>query len=288
MKRLGIIVLVIVVILGAFWLGLMLNFPGASVSHYVERQVNRHEGFDLVLTPAELHWNGLYVARAELRRRDNPAAAPLFTVTDFSIPITWRLIRGLPATGVIGKGGRVDAFLPWALGGEARLSGRVDMATVPLPAVLNPIAVGGDLAVQGHFIMDAAAQAGASLPDGELRLTGQNVSVSGVKVAGVALPDTRLEAISATLETGRTVNLRQFEFRGDLQGTAQGTITPNLRDPRSSLLALRVTTVFRDTWLAQLGDLRPIVQSFLNRGRVAVSLSGTVGRPQVLPVRGAN
>jgi type II secretion system protein N len=288
MKRLGVIALVICVVLGAFWIGLMLNFPGESVSRYVERQVNTHEGFDLVLSPAELRWNRLYVARAELRRRDNPAAEPLFTVTDFAIPISWRLIRGLPARGVVGKDGRVQAFLPWSAGGEASLDGHANLGTLALPAVLKPIAVTGDVELQGHFTMDAAAQAGQRLPAGELQLTGQNLTVTGVKVAGVELPATRLEALNATLETGRTMNLRRFEFRGDLQGTAEGTITPNLRDPRNSLLALRIATAFRDTWVAQLGNMRPLLESFLNRGRVVVSLTGTVGRPQLLPVRGAN
>ena len=73
MKRLGVILLAVIVVVGAFWVGLMVNFPGEGVSRYVERQVNRRQGFDLVLTPAELRWNRLYVARAELRRRRLPS-----------------------------------------------------------------------------------------------------------------------------------------------------------------------------------------------------------------------
>jgi type II secretion system protein N len=288
MKRLGIILLVVIVIVGAFWIGLMLNFPGESVSRFVERQVNGRQTFDLVLSPAELRWNRLTVARAELKRRDNPAAAPLFVVTDFAIPITWRLFRGLPASGSFGQASRVEAFLPWYAGGEARLDGSVDLASLPLPEVLKPIAVTGRLDVRGRFKMDAEAQAGTRLPDGTLELTVQELVVNGIKAAGVSLPPTRLDAVNALLETGRTINLRRFEFRGDLQGSADGTFTPNLRDPRNSLLSFKLTSAFRDTWMEQLGDLRPILQGFLNRGRVELSLTGTVGNPQLQPVRGAN
>lgn len=288
MKRLGIVLLVLIVLLAAFWVGLMVNFPGASVSHYVERQVNRHEGFNLSLTPAELRWNRLYVARAELRRRDNPAAPPLITVRDFSIPVTWRLFQGLPAYGEIGRGGHVQAFLPWAVGGRASLDGTVDVGTVPLPPVLRPLAVAGQVHVQGQFTMDAKAQAGQELPSGDLSLTARNVSVTGVRVAGITLPATRLEAVDANLDVGKRVVLRHVEFRGDLQGTAQGSLSPNLRNPRNTPLALRITLAFRDTWLAQLGTLRPILQGFMNRGRVTVSLSGTVGRPVLAPVQGGN
>jgi hypothetical protein len=288
MKRLAIVVLAIVVLLGAFWIGLMLNFPGEAVSRYVERQVNRHQGFDLLLAPAELRWNRLVVERAELRRRDNPAAEPLFVVTDFAVPVTWRLIRGLPVRGVLGKEGEVRAFLPWALGGEARLDATVYLETVPPPAVVKPIALTGKVELQGRFIMDAEAQVGTRLPDGTLELTGQGVIVSGIKAGGVDLPPTRLDALAVTLETGRTINVRRFEFRGDLQGTVAGTLTPNLREPRNSLLALRIVSAFKDGWLTQLGTLRPLLESFLERGRIVLSLGGTVGRPLLQPVRGAN
>ena len=288
MKRLGIILLVVVVIVGAFWIGLMLNFPGESVSRFVERQVNGRQAFDLVLTPAELRWNRLYVARAELRRRDNPAAQPLFVVSDFAIPITWRLARGLPAEGTLGKEGRVEVYLPWSAGGEARLDGSVNLGTVTLPAVLNPVTLAGQIDVRGRFKMDADARTGARLPDGTLEVNARELTVSGVKAAGASLPSTRLDAVAITLETGRTLNVRRFEYRGDLQGTVDGTLTPNLGNPRNSLLGLRITAAFRDTWVEQLGDLRPILEGFLNRGRVVLSLTGTIGNPQLQPVRGGN
>jgi len=286
MKRLGVIVLAVVVVVGAFWIGLMVNFPGESVSRYVERQVNRRQGFDLVLTPAELRWNRLYVARAELRRRDNPTAAPLFTVHDFAVPITWELIRGLPARAGLGQEGEVQAFLPWSPGGQARLDGHVRLEQLPLPEVLNPIKVAGQVAVRGRFTMDPQSQTGARLPDGVLEVNGEGLTVSGVKIGGTELPEARLDAVNATLETGRTVRLRRLEFRGDLQGSVDGTLSPNLSNPRNSLLALRISTAFRDTWLVQLGPLRPILESFLNRGRAVVNLSGTVGNPNLQPVRG--
>lgn len=288
MKRLAIVLLAIVVVLGAFWLGLMLNFPGEAASRYMERQVNQHQGFDLSLTPAELRWNRLYVARAELRRRDNPSAAPLFTLHDFEVPVTWRLILGLPARATVGQDGSVEAFLPWSLGGQARLDGTVALDQIALPAVLKPLAVAGRVEVQGRFTMDAEAQVGTRLPDGTLDIKGENLTVTGVKVGGNDLPATRLESVNITLETGRTVNVRHFEYRGDLQGSIEGTLTPNLRDPRNTLLALRISTAFRDTWINQLGTLRPILEGFLNRGRVVLSLTGTVGNPLLQPTRGAN
>jgi hypothetical protein len=286
MKRFGIVVLVVVFVLAAFWLGLMLNFPGVTVSRYVERQVNRHQGFDLVLTPAELRWNRLYVARAEVRRHDNPEAKPLVVVTDFAVPVTWRLLRGLPARGSLGTEGYVEAFLPWGLGESGRVDAEVNLSELPLPAVLAPLAVAGQVELHGRFTLDAQAQAGTRLPDGTITGTGRGLVVSGVRVAGSDLPPTRLETLDVELTMGRTLDVRRFEFRGDIQGAVQGSITPNLRDPRSSPLALRITAAARDTWLLRLGDLRPLAEGLLQRGRLALNLTGTVGSPQLAPVAG--
>lgn len=286
MKRLAVILCVLVVVVVAFWIGLMFNFPGARASRYVEQRVNQRQAFDLVLAPAELRWFGLYVPSAELRRRDNPAAEPLVTVTDFTVPLSWRLVSGLPMHANVGGRGEVEAYLPWSLGGTATVAGQVDLGTLPVPAVLKPLALAGHLEVHGHFLMDAQSQAGVRLPEGTLAGSGRNLVVSQVRLGATPLPPTRLESLEWELETGRTVNVKRFDYRGDLQGTVAGTITPNLRNPRNSLLALRITTALRDDWLAQLGDLRPIVESFLNRGRVVTTLTGTVGRPNLQPVTG--
>lgn len=285
MKRLAVILCVLVVVLLAFWIGLMLNFPGVRASRYVEQRVNQRQGFNLVLAPAELRWFGLYVPSAELRRRDNPAAEPLVTVTDFTVPLSWRLVSGIPMAATVG-GGEVEAYLPWSLGGTATVAGAVDLGTLPVPAVLKPLALAGHVELHGHFLMDAQAQAGARLPEGTLAGSGRNLVVSQARIGAITVPPTRLESLDWELETGRTVNVKRFDYRGDLQGNVAGSITPNLRDPRNSLLALRITTALRDEWLAQLGDLRPIVQSFLNRGRVVTTLTGTVGRPNLQPVAG--
>ncbi len=286
MKRFGIVILVLVFAIGVFWVGLIVHFPGDAVSRYVEARVNRHQGFDLALSPAELHWDGLYVPHAELRRRDNPQARPLFVLNDFVVPITWRLIQGLPARARVGEQGRVTAFLPWSRGEHASLDGKLELGEIPLPAVLAPIKLSGKLELDGRFLMDAEAQVGTQLPDGTLRARARELVVSGLPVGGFTVPSTRLDSATLVLDTGRTVNLQEARFQGDLQGSVTGTITPNLRNPRVSLLALRITTSFREAWLASLGEMRPIVESFSERGRIVLTLNGTVGRPQLQPVRG--
>jgi hypothetical protein len=286
MKRIGIILLCLLLVLGAFWLGLMLNFPGESVSRYLEGQVNRRQVFDLSLTPAELRWNRLTVEKAELRRRDNPQAAPLFLLHDFAVPITWRLILGLPARGAIGEDGSVEAFLPWRDGGEGWLEGTLVLQQVPLPEVFRPVAWEGRLRFSGRFQLNAQARSGVQLPPGRLEGSASDLVVKGITVGTFSLPDTRLTALNWALESGRTLTLQTLDFDGDLKGSGSGTITPNLRAPRNSLLALRVQSSFRNGWLEQLGTFKPLLESFMERGRITVSLEGTVGQPRLQPVRG--
>lgn len=286
MRRLGMVMLGVVVVLGGLWLGLMSHFPGDSVSRYVSSRVNGAMGFDLELTPAALHWNRLQVDRAELRRKDMPSQPPLFILTDFVIPLTWKLIRGLPAQAVIGQEGRVEAFLPWAEGNEAWLEGDVLLEEVPLPAVLAPLRLQGRVRIAGRFTMDAQARGGRQLPQGNLEGSLSELVVDGVKYGEIELPTTRLEGVKLMVISGRSVELKKLEFKGDMQGEAKGTLIPNLKTPRNSQLNIRIDAAFRNSWLDKLGNLRPVVEGFLERGRLSVNLNGTVARPRLRPIKG--
>jgi hypothetical protein len=138
----------------------------------------------------------------------------------------------------------------------------------------------------GRFELSAAVRSGAQLPAGRLEGTASDLVVKGAQVGTFALPDTRLTSLNLALETGRTVTLQTLEFDGDLKGSGSGTITPNLRAPRNTLLAVRAQSSFRNGWLEQLGTLKPVLESFMDRGRIVVSLEGTVGQPRLQPVRG--
>lgn len=281
MRRARIILLSLLFALAVFWVGLMINFPGEAVSRFVSAHVNRFQNFNLVLTPAEFRWNRLYVERAELQRRDNPKADPLFVITSLAIPFTWRLFNGLSAHGVIGEDGMVEIFVPWSEGGESWIEGTVKLEQVPLPKVLHPIAMKGEFRFSGNFDHAIASPWSKQLPNGVIHAELRDGIISGVTVAGALLPPTNIDKIDLSLETGRTINLKKFKVQGDLQGEVKGTITPNLRDPRNSLLSLDTAVSFRNSWLERLGPLKLIVEGVARNGRLQVKLSGTVAKPRL-------
>lgn len=280
MRRLGIVLLAILVTLGGVWVGVMWKFPGDAVSRYVESRVNRSQGFILALRPAEMRWNRLYIPRAEIRRRDKPQSPPLFILTDFTVPVSWRLVLGLPARAVLGKKGQVEIFLPWAEGGKAVLKGDLLLEEVALPAVLHPIVLRGHFKFSGEFTMGPAARAGTELPVGTLEGRGTDLLIAGIKLGGMVLKETRLSNIELRIRTGKEVRMERVTFRGDIQGSVTGRVTPNLGNPRQSLLGLQINASFKEAWLAGLGRSRPLAESFLNKGRLTLTLDGTIGRPR--------
>lgn len=68
---------------------------------------------------------------------------------------------------------------------------------------------------------------------------------------------------------------------GDIRGSVTGRLTPNLRNPRQSLLGMKINASFRNSWLAGLGQLRPVAESYLKNGRLTLTLDGTIGRPRL-------
>ena len=281
MRRLGIFLLAILVTLGGVWAAVMWKFPGDAVSRYVEGRVNRSQGFILALRPAEMRWNRLYIPRAEIRRRDKPKSPPLFVLTDFTVPVTWRLIWGLPVRAVLGKTGRVEIFLPWGEGEKAILNGDMMLEEVPLPAVIGPIALKGHIVFSGEFTMSSAARAGTELPSGTLEGKGTDLTITGVRVGGKILQVTRLSSLNLRIHTGKEVRMEKVVVRGDVQGDITGRITPNLQNPRKSLLGLQINVSFKNAWLAGLGPLRPVAESYLKNGRLTLTLDGTIGRPRL-------
>lgn len=281
MRRLGIFLLAFLVTLGGVWAGVIWKFPGDAVSRYVEGRVNRSQGFILALRPAEMRWNRLYVPRAEIRRRDKPESPPLFVLTDFTVPVTWRLVRGLPARAVLGKKGWVEVFLPWNEGEKAILKGDMLLEEVALPAVMRPIALKGHFIFSGEFTMSSAARAGTELPSGTLEGKGTNLTITGVTLGGKVLKVTRLSNLELRIHTGKEVRMEKVLVQGDVQGNVTGRLTPDLRNPRNTLLTLQINASFRNAWLAGLGRLRPVAESYLKNGRLTLTLDGTVGRPRL-------
>lgn len=281
MRRLGIFLLAFLVTLGGGWVGVIWKFPGHAVSRYVEGRVNRSQGFILALRPAEMRWNRLYIPRAEILRRDKPKSPPLFVLTDFTVPVTWRLVWGLPVRAVLGKKGRVEVFLPWNEGEKAVLNGDMLLEEVALPAVMSPIALKGHFIFSGEFTMSSAARAGTELPSGTLEGRGTNLTITGVTVGGKILKMTRLSKIELRIHTGKEVRMEKMVVQGDIQGNVTGRMTPNLRNPRQSLLALQINVSFKNSWLAGLGQLRPVAESYLKKGRLTLTLDGTIGRPRL-------
>lgn len=257
------------------------KFPGHAVSRYVEGRVNRSQGFILALHPAEMRWNQLYIPRAEIRRRDKPKSPPLFVLTDFTVPVTWRLVWGLPARAVLGKKGWVEVFLPWDEGEKAILKGNLLLEEVPLPAIIRPIALKGPFKFSGEFIMSSAARAGTELPSGTFEGKGTNLSITGVTVGGKILKVTRLSNMELRIHTGKVVRIEKVLVEGDVQGNVTGHITPNLRNPRQSLLGLKINVSFRKAWLAGLGFWRPVVESKMKKGRLTLTLDRTIGSPRL-------
>lgn len=286
MKKALIILAALVLLLVAFWTGLMLNFPGEAASRYVESQINRFPGVRVELAPAELGWTGLRVPSARLVRRGNADAAPLLTLTELRIPITWRLVQGLTGRAAVGETGMLHAFLPWRLGGTAEVDGRVVFGELPVPPVFQPITLQGEVAVEGRFRMDQPVTAIRQLPDGTLSLHGSGLALSGVAVGSIQVPSTRVSEVDVTATTGRAITVETFTFSGDVQGNVEGSITPNVQRPRLSVLDLRIAMAARDGWLASFGQMRPVVESFFSDGRLVVQLQGSLGRPRVQQMRG--
>jgi type II secretion system protein N len=273
MSRLRLTLLACAVGLVAFVIGLRVYFPGAALSRYAAQQAQRALGMPVRLSPIHPGLTGIGADTLDLVP---PNSRPV-TIQDVRVPWTWRLFTGLPLSARIGTDG--SAELSWGWGGDLEWSlSRVALQDLPL-GVFGP-----DIQVQGR--VDASGRAGPlktggarEMPPGKLDLRADSVQVTGVKVAGTAVPPVHLDVVEVHLVLGRTVQVESASVRGDAQGTVTGTIVPNLDRPADSRLSLNITMQVQRTWMDGLGDLKPLAQAALPDGRIEGTLEGTLAAP---------
>ncbi len=274
--------------LAFLWLGLQVNFPGAALSRLVSARLSRLPGISVELSPARLSWRGL--GADSLQMRDAADGRAMLNLRNLSVPLSWRLVHGVPLEAELGKSGRLA--LTWAWGGEMTLQ-RLDARLEDLPLNLGtppvsgpsssapPFSVRGEVHLEGRLGAPVPGPL-AALPEGELRGKGENVEVGALQALGMNLPPVRLDAVELSLRLGPTVQVERLTFQGDLQGSLAGSVYPVLGKPAESRLNLTLSTEFRQSWINQLGELRSAAQGLLQGGRLEATVGGTLGAPAIV------
>ncbi len=288
MKRFAAIAVAAGLFLLAFGWGFAVNFPSEAVTRSLQAGLNTSPVLSVALDPVRVTLTGLSSDRLTVREAGSPSGPPLLTLTAVHVPWRPALVRGAPLEATLGTSGHVSGFLAWD-GSEVAvdaLSGLLQ--DLPLPLGVPGMALKGRLTLSGRIrATPRPGSTRAELPEGELTGRLEQVEVTGLNLAGTALPVTRLDTVDVRVKIGRSVQIERFEVRGDLQGTAQGSVTPNLERLPDSRVSLTVSAAVRPGWLQDTGALRPILEGFFPGGRIDGTLGGTAGAPAWSPTRGA-
>lgn len=271
----------VLLFLVVFWLGLMANFPGAALSRLVESRINGMSGVKASLSPAKLGLLGISVESLKLSWSSGKRQLPLVTFNDVYVPLSWRLNEGIPLQAAIGEEGWLDLFLAWD-GGVLDVEGaEIELADIPVWKSIKDIKLKGLFSLKGSlsFPKGNKRRKGRGMPTGTIGGTGKNLEISSIKVMGASLPPARLESLEIKIKSGKNINVERFVFKGDMQGSVTGSITPNGNNLERSALRLQIATSFRQGWLNSLGTLKPLLEAFLTDGRLKGSINGTVGKP---------
>jgi type II secretion system protein N len=259
----------------ALILGLMAYFPGESLARYISLQAERSLGLPVKLSPIQVGLTGLTADSLEIRMGESKP----FVLRNVHAPWTWRWVTEFPLSARLGSEGIIE--LGWGWAGMVSVTGK-SIAVQDLPLAMLP----KDTRIQGR--LDVIANAGPiamrpagfrEIPQGRLEVKLEGFEAANLQIAGVSLPPIRFDSAEARLGLGRTVQLEGATFRGDAQGTASGTIVPNLDRLTDSRLSLNVSLQVQRAWMDRLGDLRPLAEGFLPGGRLEGAVEGTVGAP---------
>ncbi|MBI3994075.1 MAG: hypothetical protein HY342_12445 [Candidatus Lambdaproteobacteria bacterium] len=280
MKRLLSILGALLLFAVVFWAGLLYTFPGAALSAYVEGRLTAETGRPVNVLPASLRWYGLNVPQVRFAGLGGDARNAV-VLTDVRVPLAWRLLRGVPVSAELGAG-RLALFLPWGDGQMSFSLQDLQLEALPEVQALAGFPLKGRMHVVGQ-VARRAAQAQAArgqLPEGSVigEITG--LTVEGAQVLSQKVPAVKEDVIRFDLALGQRIEIRSLTFEGDVRGTIEGQVLPNLYRPNQSRLQLAITAGFRESWLQALGDMRPLVDSFLDNGQLRARIDGTIEQPQ--------
>jgi type II secretion system protein N len=287
MRRAAFVALAIGVFIVAFTAGLAAQFPSAAVTRAIEGGIASTTALSVALGPVRLTATGLRSDRLTIRNAGAVDEAPWLTLTELRVPLHPSLWRGAPLIARFGSGGQVRGFLAWdgSILAVEQLTARLE--DLPPAAGLAGIGIKGGLSLSGQANPGRARRTSPTeLPNGEFRGRLEAVEISGAALAGSKLPPARLDEVEFLVRTGHTVQIERFQVRGDLQGTVQGSITPNPGRIQDSRLSLQVTASVRPGWLQDAGALRPILEGFFPGGRIEGAVTGTIAMPNWNPARG--
>ena len=280
MKRARWIALGAAVFFLAFILGVAVNFPGGALSRVVQGQLNTAPGIEVSLEPFRMGLFGMRSGRMTVKEASGGERRELLTLTDLRVPYSFSLFRGLPLRAVIGENGRLAVFARWN-GSEVlveEFSAKLESfpGLIPHPGVV----VKGQVTASGKIDLSAPVGARSAQPaheGGEFIGRGKAIHITGISLAGIAIPEIQLEEITLKLKTGRAIQVEMIEVKGDAQGKITGAVVPIPTRFADSRVSLTVSGSIRPEWLGKTGDMRPLIEGVFPGGRVEGAILGTMG-----------
>ncbi len=269
-----------------FWIGLMVHFPGEALSTFAERRMGAALGRPVTLSPATLRGLSISVARIDIPPLPG-SAARVGGVTLSNVRLSLLGMGTLPLRAQNGDTGRLSASWSWLIG-----SVQLNAANVPLEALAG---LGGSRAIRVQGLLSLQARLGSlpagpprtwqRLPEGAVSGQLQDMTMQGFEAVGQPLPPLSLARVEFSAALGENIEITQVALTGDIDGQLSGQLTPRMAQLGQSRINLQVQATPKPAWLQQLGGMQPVVQGFLQDGRLEAALQGTLANPSFRPTR---
>jgi hypothetical protein len=238
------------------------------------------------LSPAALRGLSVTVARIDIPPLPGTAARGAgVTLSDVRLSLLG--LGALPLRARIGEAGQLSASWSWLHGGV-----QFSATDVPLDALSGlggsqPMRVQGLASLQARLarLPDGPPQRWPRLPDGAVSGQLADVTMQGFEAIGQTLPPLSFSRVDFTATLGENVEITQVALSGDIDGQISGQVTPRMAQLGQSRINLQVRATPKPAWMQRLGGLQPMVQGFLQDGRLDAVLQGTLANPSFRPAR---
>ncbi|MBC8259321.1 MAG: type II secretion system protein GspN [SAR324 cluster bacterium] len=276
----------LLILLLAFW-GFKQNFPGKQMANTVSVKLSSLTGIPFEIQNFELGWTKIHTTEIALRTPKWLARTPdirLLILEKIELPFSPIITSG--NVGISGKLHEGTVFVSTGLLKQKKLNISLDGALlerIPLFSIVPYVFVSGALSFSTIIEnFHALQQQKTKLPEGSLKgkITDTRIRIAGgTALLDLHIPELDLTEVQFELQLGPKISIKKFQLKGDLEGTIEGSIRLNEKNPQMSLLNLDVRLTPSASLKQELLSINTLLRSFQCGETISINIKGPLSRP---------
>ena len=276
---------ILIIFFIAFW-GFKNNFPGESLSRVAQIHLTKQTGIAFEIKNLELEWQKLSTPEIKIHLPSwvsSKTENTTLIIEEVELPFSSLFSSGKVIINGKTHGGQIkfsiDIFSLNNL--EVNIQG-FKLEKIPLPFLTPNAIVSGNLSFATKIKnIDNLGKQKTWFPDGYIRgklLKSTIIFAGDTTFFEFKLPELNFSEIFFDLQIGTLISIERIELKGSFEGIIDGSIKPNINQPKMSFVDLNLKLVPSSKIIEEFKSFTPMLVHMKCGETINVNLKGSMNR----------